>query len=276
MNFEIAKNQQKYFMCPSCYRVISGKYSSSIDIYTPTEVYGDDELIDKKNLHVYNDTHNNVSIPCPYCNDDSVMFEIDRYMIDPIRFLNEKGYYTKFCCEGHISPKYTDTSESKAIEKCEIVDSIPYIGFDWNKIAHRMYSTMTDSDDYEFFYFNFRREFTLFKTDIIQTKHGLVWAPEGWVEDLTNYGNDFQIDTMYYRGNKTYGDTAVSYEVDDTLENINYGIEERKKKVEKAKALFSDEAKEDYINNKLLNWIAGLPDLYEIKSKDDLFKAFDL
>lgn len=295
--FEIAKNQQKYFMCPSCYRVISGKYSSSIDIYTPTEVYGDDELIDKKNLHVYNNTHNNVSIPCPYCNDeDADMFEIDRYMIDPIRFLNEKGYYTKFCCEGHVYPKYIDTNESEAILKAakdDTVDySVPYILFDWDRISSQMFRRMIENtkdpyEDFDFFYFDLPREFTLFKTSFIQTKQGLIYPPEGWKEDMNVYGHDHQVDAIYYRKDdidrESLNDALDRADLVGAVTALTERIDvfgnsedEKVKNMTKSKTHFLGDSKEDYINDKLITWISNLPNLTKIYTKEDIFKAFDL
>ena len=39
---------------------------------------------------------------CEYCEDcNEKLFDIDTAMVDTIRLLNEKGYKTLFCCEGH-------------------------------------------------------------------------------------------------------------------------------------------------------------------------------
>lgn len=40
---------------------------------------------------------------CKYCGGNLV--EIDEIFIEAIILLNEKGYYTKYCCSGHPDPK---------------------------------------------------------------------------------------------------------------------------------------------------------------------------
>lgn len=278
MNVEIAKNQQKYFMCEKCFRVVSGKFNSSISIYIPSEAYGDDELIDRSKLHIYNNTDNNVSIRCPYCNDDSSMFEIDKYMIDPIMFLNKKGYYTKFCCEGHITPLYAGMSELSAINDCLMVGSQPYIAFDWYKITNEL---MTAEDMGDIFFYYVKNHYTLFHNRFIQTKPGLLEAPEGWVPSLINYGSDFQIDCMYYKGmdiglNK---DSSILYELDEYFSKINSpedNFEERYKNVQRAKEFISDEKKKKIYEQDLIEWISKLPDLTKIHTKSEFIETFNL
>ena len=281
MNVEIANNQQKYFMCEKCFRVVSGKFDSSISIYIPSEVYGDDELMDRRKLHIYNNTDNNVSIRCPYCDDDSTMFEIDKYMIDPIKYLNEKGYYTKFCCEGHITPAYAGMSELSAINDCLMVDSQPYIAFDWYEIANKLLVNAEDVRDTFIFFYYVRQHYTLFHNCFIQTKPGLLEAPEGWQPSIMHYGSDFQIDCIYYKGmdiglNK---DSSVLYELDEYFSKINSPVdnfEERYKNVQRAKEFISDERKKKIYEQDLIEWISKLPDLTKIHTKSEFIKAFNL
>jgi len=278
----IAKDQQKYFMCEKCFRVVSGKFNSSISIYIPNEVYGDDEQMDRNNLHIYNNTDNNVSIRCPYCNDDFSMFEIDEYMIDPIGYLNKKGYYTKFCCEGHIAPAYADMSELSAINDCLMIDSQPYIGFNWMKIMHELIMRVEIDYKENFMFFDdIRNHYTLFHNSFIQTKAGLLDPPEGWEPSLMNYDSDFQIDIIYYKG-KDIGlneNSSVLYELDEYFSKINSpedNFEERYKNVQRAKEFISDERKKKIYDQDLMEWISKLPDLTKIHTKSEFIKAFDL
>lgn len=52
---------------------------------------------------------------CPKCGHEK-MFVIDARICDAVQDLNRKGYFTRFCCEGHV---YKEDSES-----------IPYISFE--------------------------------------------------------------------------------------------------------------------------------------------------
>ncbi len=247
--YNLATNEIKYFMCDHCYSYIKGNYNASISFMS----------ID--NLHIYNNTDNVVSIKCPYC-EEREMFEIDPYMINPIKALNQKGYYTRFCCEGHVFPKYVDdtTDLEKAIKEDNIDCSIPYIWFDWGRISSQMFYRMIENTkdpyrDYDFFYFDLQREFTLFKTGFIQSKQGLIYVPDGWEEeDMSIYGHDHQIDAIYYRKDDVDKDSLI----------------------EKFEDIFSNKEKEDYINDKLMTWVNNLPDLTKIYTKEEFLKAFNI
>ena len=247
-SYNLATNKIKYFMCDHCYSYIKGNYSASISF----------KAIDS--LHVYNNTDNVVSIKCPYC-EEGEMFEIDPYMINPIRLLNRKGYYTKFCCEGHVFSKYLDatTDSDKTIREDNIDCSVPYIWFNWGRISSQMLYRMIENvkepyEDFDFFYFDLQREFTLFKTSFIQSKQGLIYPPEDWEEDMNIYGHDHQVDAIYYR-----------------KDDVDKGS-----LIEKFEDIFSNKEKEDYINGKLMTWVNNLPDLTKIYTKDGIFKAFDM
>jgi hypothetical protein len=57
-------------------------------------------------------------------------FECDDYIAPVISLLNKRGYYTKNCCEGHVSPSYynTERSEYLRIDKVYITYGIYYSG----------------------------------------------------------------------------------------------------------------------------------------------------
>lgn len=66
---------------------------------------------------------------------------IDLAIQDHVRILNEKGYYTKFCCEGHDENDYMDVMFKT---RCEPpIDNLPD-GFKYNKKWNRI-----ESDKYK-------------------------------------------------------------------------------------------------------------------------------
>lgn len=42
-------------------------------------------------------------VPCPKSSCYGYLVEIDELLLPTIKILNEKGYFTKFCCSGHYS-----------------------------------------------------------------------------------------------------------------------------------------------------------------------------
>lgn len=296
VGYELSTYKPKYFMCEKCYRTIYGYYSSVILFEKDFDNKEHDDL-DLDNIKVYKDTSNHISVLCPYCNDeDANMFEIDEYMINPIRTLNQKGYYTKFCCEGHVAPKYADIDEYRAILKAAKNDtvnySVPYIWFDWGRISSQMFYRMMENtkepyEDFDFFYFDLQREFTLFKTSFIQSKQGLIYPPEGWKEDMNIYGHDHQVDAIYYRKDdidrESLNDAldkadlvGVVTALTERIDVFGSNEDEKVKNMTKSKTHFLGDSKEDYINGKLMTWVNNLPDLTKIYTKDDILKAFDM
>jgi hypothetical protein len=285
IKYTISNEEKKYFMCNKCFKTIKGKYNSSISFFSR-------DIIGLSNIKIYNDTENSISIKCPYCNDDDAdMFEIDEYMIDPVRALNEKGYYTKFCCEGHIYPIYIEDDRIYDAVTNRTIDSVvPYIWFDWYKIAEekkeKFYQMEKDGYpqkgfnstyyiDQPFFYYEFGRDYTLFKSEG-SDQIGLIDPPEGWIEDI----NESKINSIYYKG-KDIGldeDSNILYEVDEILSKINEpedDFDKRMWNVIRAKKYFSRENK-DKIFGELMKWIESLPDLKNINTKKDLFETFNL
>lgn len=62
---------------------------------------------------------------------------IDKAIQDHVRILNEKGYYTKFCCEGHDENDYADIMFKKY---CEPKTNDLPDGFKYNKKYNRIES----------------------------------------------------------------------------------------------------------------------------------------
>ncbi len=63
-----------YFMCTECGNVFHGEYLEKLNIF---------------------------ETKCPIVGCFGNAFQIDEEMIYPIKTLNEKEYYTKYCCAGH-------------------------------------------------------------------------------------------------------------------------------------------------------------------------------
>lgn len=86
-------------MCPECFHMIKTNISSTKII---------NNINDPNNFNMENEYYGD----CPNCKE-AVRFEkIDINMADVINILNNKGYYTAFCCEGHIQPDNYDCTEN--------------------------------------------------------------------------------------------------------------------------------------------------------------------
>lgn len=113
------------FMCPECFHIIETNISITktinnankiCDFVTNNEYYGD----------------------CPNCKSHVRLEEIDANMAQIINILNTKGYFTAFCCEGHIEQNIYDGKEEFQTpyiyfylwQDAEILDSYP-LPKDW-------------------------------------------------------------------------------------------------------------------------------------------------
>jgi hypothetical protein len=87
------------------------------------EVY--DNTVEKMKINTY--TENGLLMPTIFCpkSDCAIgnIVEIDELYIPVIKYLNEKGYMTKYCCSGHI---YSSCTESYIVFH-ESVTGLPSI-----------------------------------------------------------------------------------------------------------------------------------------------------
>ena len=63
---------------------------------------------------VYNSSNLNINelleeVWCPKSNCCGTLVEIDELLIPTIKLLNDKGYYTQFCCSGHYTGQHSRT-----------------------------------------------------------------------------------------------------------------------------------------------------------------------
>ena len=87
-------------MCPDCFNMIETNVSYTKIVY---EILNEVEY-----FHTTNEYYGT----CPNCGEDVKFEVIDINMAKIINILNNKGYYTAFCCEGHIEPDdYTAKEE---------------------------------------------------------------------------------------------------------------------------------------------------------------------
>ena len=88
----IAESGRIGFMCPECFHIVEADVSYSKSAY---------DIIDKiDNFHTSNEYYGE----CPKCKEDVKFIQLDGNMASIINILNCKGYFTAFCCEGHIEP----------------------------------------------------------------------------------------------------------------------------------------------------------------------------
>lgn len=104
----ICKIGDVVLMCPECLHMIE----SNSMLWTKI-IYGTNEIEEFR-------TYDNYLGRCPNCKEDVRFENIDINMAQIINILNQKGYYTAFCCEGHI-----ECNEAT----CEEGFSNPYIYF---------------------------------------------------------------------------------------------------------------------------------------------------
>lgn len=89
------------YMCPYCYDIIyiNGSYNLNFKFHR-------DNIYPKLTI----------TYRCKVCNNIVEGIELDPNIAETISILNKKGYYTKYCCEGHYENKKPN--------------STPYIYFD--------------------------------------------------------------------------------------------------------------------------------------------------
>ncbi len=84
------------YMCPVCYKIYDHKFIKSHEYY---------------------------GLRCPdiECGSgEEELFEIDDLMVKPVRILNKKGYYTKYCCSGHLYRRYVSAYIKFNEETCPV------------------------------------------------------------------------------------------------------------------------------------------------------------
>lgn len=88
---EITESGKIALMCPECFHMIEA------DINYTKSIYLDDKVPD---LFASNSYYGE----CPECHTSNEFIQIDINMAQIINILNRKGYYTAYCCEGHLEP----------------------------------------------------------------------------------------------------------------------------------------------------------------------------
>lgn len=106
-------NVKQYFICPKCLE--------KVEVKTDIPVVSYSHNIGERDIEIKLIERPNFQVRCVNCDD--FMFECDENMVYPVIGLNQKGYETFFCCEGH----HTEIDP----ENCHLntVYSYPYIDF---------------------------------------------------------------------------------------------------------------------------------------------------
>lgn len=86
-------------MCPHCkhYEIVKMQYCHTANIRSRPDEKGKD--VYDLDRYIYPDT--GVYDRCDNCDKQIRMIQIDPEIIEAVSLLNQKGYYTKFCCSGH-------------------------------------------------------------------------------------------------------------------------------------------------------------------------------
>lgn len=111
------------YICPRCHRVVSIKVKQDIQI-----IPDDNQDLEKVEALLFHPSA--MVLSCEKC--DETMFSCDNEFVDRIIKLNEKGFITIYCCEGH-GPSIETVDISTMIPSFNI--SSPYITFDYTKMS---------------------------------------------------------------------------------------------------------------------------------------------
>lgn len=124
MNF-IYNNEGRnsIYICPKCHRIISIKVKQDIEI-----IPDDNQDLDKIEALLFHPSA--MVLSCEKC--DETMFRCDNEFVDRIIKLNENGFITVYCCEGH-GPSIETVDISTMIPSLKI--SSPYITFDYSNMS---------------------------------------------------------------------------------------------------------------------------------------------
>jgi len=128
-----------YFLCPDCGNVFDSK-SIKVEEHSYTQ-------------------------PCVISSCYGEMFECDEEMLIPIMMLNDKGYYTNYCCSGHTFGSCG--GYIKFNEYCTLPDSVPK---GWHK------------DDGNCIRYSFKKNSTAIET--MKTIHRRIESLTKWCEEL--------------------------------------------------------------------------------------------
>ena len=89
-------------MCPRCFNIVETAIAYSKSVC---------DILDKiEDFHTVNEYYGT----CPNCKESVKFEQLDGTIGRIINILNTKGYYTAFCCEGHIEPDEYDAVEGFA------------------------------------------------------------------------------------------------------------------------------------------------------------------
>lgn len=124
------------FMCPCCFEVFVVQMEYSININAVNLTRGL-KLDFGHILKVFADEG------CPECNEEVEFVKLDPNIASTISILNQKGYYTAFCCEHHFGEDCGSSSPYVAFKNTDIFDYLDYLPDSWypDFESYKLYGT---------------------------------------------------------------------------------------------------------------------------------------
>lgn len=102
------------FMCPDCYHVEIRKLCTDIHIHVERRESDDTNIT----------TSMNIIMTCRSCGERNNMITLDPNIAYAVGLLNQKGYKTKFCCEGHGTRSAYISFKKNAIDE-DVLSLLP-------------------------------------------------------------------------------------------------------------------------------------------------------
>lgn len=106
-------------ICLDCYYHIPFRFEFSVES-DPIDDVSD------TSINSFDIRHDCLYGLCPKCGSENIIF-IDRLLEHPVRKLNELGYNTQHCCEGHLSKEYALGKDGQMFSQDAVFD--PYLTF---------------------------------------------------------------------------------------------------------------------------------------------------